>query len=724
MQVEDLLKLTRKSKLDELESAWSTVLREGEMDELHLLQVPRLLVQREQADLAETLLWYLVDSLQERGEMRRALRVARRGGGILRNSDALRDVLADLYTEVYGGERDVRGLVDAVLRDPSVDLDQAVKRMDHLLSFQPGQYVMDPQRGAVGRVGEIDADKGRLAVDFGHGEKGYGPALAGRLEPVESDDFRALGVFERDRVAAMAKEDPEELVRIVLSTLDRRMELRRLRLYLEPVVGSWQKWWSRARETLKRSSVIGMTPGNKPSLFLRSKPLSHGERLVQKVRSASTPMAKLTAALGLLKEMDAAESPDMGAVTGALDEVCALARTSGGQRPTMTFAALAVADVFVRTFDDVELPGDLPDPPVAALLAAPESLPKSITVDDLLLCTLDYLRRQAPEGWVAAFAAVMPLSGRAVCDMAARRLAAAGAQDALSAVCQEIISRPDRETGALVWLWRRVASMAGAEDLGVDPAAVVLEVLSELAALVRKQGMAEEGRRQRIAELRTSLFLRDGAPLSQALEGASSEKIRAIKAVGENNPALTDRMLVDLMNALQAAAPKLFQRYVPPWEQDVTYATPEGIEKRRAELEYIANVRLPEVMREIGQAAGFGDLSENAEYSAALEERGRLAARAGRMQDELANAKLITRELAEVDHVTIGSRVRARNLSSGEEETLTFLGPWDAQPEQGVYAYNAPLGLVFMGKSVGDTVVLQMGAEERSWEVLEISPAL
>jgi transcription elongation factor GreA len=175
---------------------------------------------------------------------------------------------------------------------------------------------------------------------------------------------------------------------------------------------------------------------------------------------------------------------------------------------------------------------------------------------------------------------------------------------------------------------------------------------------------------------------------------------------------------------LRANQPSLFVKKVDPWEEDVVYTTEAGLEQRRAELEQLVHVRLPEVMREIGQAAQFGDISENAEYSAAVEERGRLAARAGRMQEELAEARPITRELATADHVTVGSRVRVRNLISGEEQTFTFLGPWDADPDRGIMAYNAPLGLAFMGKGIGDEVGYRAGTEERRWEVLAVEPGV
>ena len=128
--------------------------------------------------------------------------------------------------------------------------------------------------------------------------------------------------------------------------------------------------------------------------------------------------------------------------------------------------------------------------------------------------------------------------------------------------------------------------------------------------------------------------------------------------------------------------------------------------------------------REIGQAAGFGDISDNAEYRSAVAERARLAERAGRIQEELSEARIITHERASAEHVTIGSRVVVRNLVTGQEETFTFLGPWDAAPEEGVIAYNAPLGLAFMGKVVGDEAELRIGLDERRWEIVQIEPAL
>jgi len=725
MPVDDMLKLARKGKLEELESAWMAAIAAPDANPRDLLDVPRALADRDKTDAAESLLWYWIDMLQEQGKVRAALDVARAGGGMLPGSEMLRDQLADLYEAAQDGGHAVRGLVKSILRQGQMPLDHAVACIDCVLALHPGQYVLDPHDGSVGRVGEVDPAAGTLTVDFGEGQKAYAPGLTDRLKPVETDDFRALCVFERERLEKLATEDPEELVRLLLTALDPRMPLRRIRLYLEPLVGSWSRWWSRAKGVLRRSAEIGMTEGSKPSLFLRSKPLTHGERLLRKVRSASSPVDKLEAALLVLAEMGRAGGEgDADALQAVADEVTAVARQNEGVSPPLVLAARAVIDELVERFPDVETPSDLAEPPVAQALEDPEAVPAAIAHDRVALYALKCVRARAPQAWPDFYAAVMPVCRRQACDEVARSLREAGAHDGLTAACQEILGRSDANPGALAWLWREVAG-GRADDLGeVDPAAVVLDILSTLGAIVRASGLDEDVRKQQIAELRTSLFLRNGEPLRRAVEGATRVQVAALKAQSDNHPALTSHMLADMVRILRRVRPELFERKVHPWEEETVYATAEGIEKRRAELEHLTHVRLPEVIREIGQAASFGDLSENAEYSAAIQERARLAERAAQMQQEIAGARLITPEIAGANHVTVGSRVTARSLDTQDVESMAFLGPWDARPEDGVYAYNAPLGLAFMGKRAGDMVTLQLEASERRWEILEITPAV
>jgi len=724
MQTDELIKLAKKGKLEALESAWMSVVGDGDAPVGELLAVPELLAERGQAEAAESLLWFLVDSLRESGRTAEAQQAARAGGRILPRSDVFRELLKQLYRDSHGERNDISDLIRITLDDGGMPLDEATAALDALLTLRPGDYVLDRRDGKVGRVVGPDPGRGGLVVELQEGQKLYGGSMVARLEPAPEDDFRAMLAFDRERLKRLASQNPEELVRIALVALGPRAELRRLRLYLEPVVGQWARWWSRAREALKRSAQIGMTEGRSPSLFLRRKPVSHADRLLKRFSTAQGPVARLAVALELARDAEAHEGLDEDAVRRLAGEVQEIARESAEASAPVAVAAAAVAEELDRAFADLAMPAR-PEAPVQRALGDPDGFAAALGEGAVFESALEFIQRNAPEVWADFFAELMPLVGREGCQAVAVRLAAAGAKGALAEAAREILARPDAHPGALGWLWR--ACTGGFADVlrpAVDPPGVALQALSTLAGLVRAPDLTDERRKELIAELRGSLFARGGASLREAFEAASTEQVAAARALAERNPALTPLMRDELLGLLREREPALFEKALAPWEEGVIYTTQAGIERRRAELEEIVNVRLPAVMREIGAAAGFGDVSDNAEYRAALEERSRLAERAARIQAGLAQTRLITHELACADHVTVGSRVRARNLESGEVESLTFLGPWDARPEEGIYAYNAPLGLAFMGKKPGEQVELRVGSQERRWEILQVEPAV
>jgi transcription elongation factor GreA len=80
--------------------------------------------------------------------------------------------------------------------------------------------------------------------------------------------------------------------------------------------------------------------------------------------------------------------------------------------------------------------------------------------------------------------------------------------------------------------------------------------------------------------------------------------------------------------------------------------------------------------------------------------------------------------MADSDFVNIGTRVTAREVGTEHEHTFVFLGPWDADSDQNILNYKAPLALAFMGKKVGETVTFGEDEDLRQWEVLSIEPAI
>src|SRR3989440_4463394 len=96
--------------------------------------------------------------------------------------------------------------------------------------------------------------------------------------------------------------------------------------------------------------------------------------------------------------------------------------------------------------------------------------------------------------------------------------------------------------------------------------------------------------------------------------------------------------------------------------------TREGYEKLKADLDRMQGHEMIEVTKRIATAREMGDLSENAEYHAAREDQGMLQARVDALKDKLARAHIVDRSSLPDDTVVFGTRVRIKDLDSGEEE--------------------------------------------------------
>lgn len=133
---------------------------------------------------------------------------------------------------------------------------------------------------------------------------------------------------------------------------------------------------------------------------------------------------------------------------------------------------------------------------------------------------------------------------------------------------------------------------------------------------------------------------------------------------------------------------------------DTFFVTPESLEAKRSELEQILKIDIPENTKGIALAAAEGDLSENFEYKARRDKQQLLSARAGKLQEDLVNARVLDPATIDLTEVRPGCKVTVKGESG--PRVLTLLGPWDSRPEDGIYSYLSDLGKALLGKVVGE----------------------
>ncbi|HEU4614847.1 MAG TPA: transcription elongation factor GreA [Kofleriaceae bacterium] len=148
--------------------------------------------------------------------------------------------------------------------------------------------------------------------------------------------------------------------------------------------------------------------------------------------------------------------------------------------------------------------------------------------------------------------------------------------------------------------------------------------------------------------------------------------------------------------------------------------TPSGYASMKAQLQKLKNVDRPANSRAIEIARGHGDLSENADYSAAKEEQGLIEAKIRELEAKIAMAEVIDPTKLSGTRVKFGATVTIEDTESGESQTYTIVGEHEADIKKGRISIGAPVARALIGKELGDTVTVNNPKGKREYEVTNV----
>jgi transcription elongation factor GreA len=149
----------------------------------------------------------------------------------------------------------------------------------------------------------------------------------------------------------------------------------------------------------------------------------------------------------------------------------------------------------------------------------------------------------------------------------------------------------------------------------------------------------------------------------------------------------------------------------------------EGYEKLKAQLDKMKNEDMPRIAEQIAQARGYGDLSENAEFDAAVEAQGMLQARINDLQNKLGSAYLVDKSNLSTDRAAYGLKVRVVDLDINEEEDFILVGPGEEDYDQNKILITSPIGQGLVGKQLGEQCEVQIPRGVLRLKIVEISVA-
>lgn len=149
--------------------------------------------------------------------------------------------------------------------------------------------------------------------------------------------------------------------------------------------------------------------------------------------------------------------------------------------------------------------------------------------------------------------------------------------------------------------------------------------------------------------------------------------------------------------------------------------TPQGLQKLEDELDHLKVVKRKEIAARIKEALAFGDISENSEYDEAKNEQAHIEERIAKIENMLRNARLIDENEISLDVVSIGTKVKVKDLEYNDEIEYSIVGSAEADPYDAKISNESPVGRALLGKKIGDIVQVQVPDGFTEYEILEIN---
>ncbi|MDY4139702.1 MAG: transcription elongation factor GreA [Eubacteriales bacterium] len=155
-------------------------------------------------------------------------------------------------------------------------------------------------------------------------------------------------------------------------------------------------------------------------------------------------------------------------------------------------------------------------------------------------------------------------------------------------------------------------------------------------------------------------------------------------------------------------------------EEKRNIMTEEGMRKLQEQLDYLIGTRRNEIAHQIEVARGFGDLSENAEYTEAKNDQAKLEEEITRLQKAINTAIVVADSEITTDKVSVGTTVTIQDMDEGDTFTYAIVGAEEADPYEDKISNESPVGAGLLGAGIGEVREIEIPMGTVHYKVVDI----
>jgi transcription elongation factor GreA-like protein/transcription elongation GreA/GreB family factor len=579
-----------------------------------------------------------------------------------------------------------------------------IRNYELLSHMKKGNFVFHTAGWGTGEIIEVSLVREELSLEF---EYVIGPQhftfdkAFKTLIPLQPDHFYARRFGNPDQLEKEAKENPGEIIRLLLRDLGPKTaaEIKDELSDLVIPAADWNRWWQAARAKIKKDTKIESPKDLKEPFRLREEELPHEMALHKSLESKPGVNATIQMVYTFLRDFPETlkNFEFKTSLEARLKDVLEHEILTDGQRLQILF--------FQEDLDILKSEEEM-----NALIERIPNISEVIRNIEVLAFQKRAMQvvRKVRKDWKEIFLDLLfSIEANLLRDYILHELDEPETLNDLKVKLNSLLIHPLSYPDVFVWYFQKIL------DKKHKPPFSDAEGQNRFfeGLLILLDHLEQKPQQRDLAKKIIGLLTADRYKIVRdVMQQSSADEIKEYLLLATKCQSLTDHDIKILHSLAEVVHPTLArlrkEKASAVSEENIIWTTQEGYQKTQQRVQEIATVETVHNAREIEAARALGDLRENAEFKAALERRDRLQTELKFLSDQLARARILTPADINADEVGVGSVVHCRD-SKGESLRFALLGPWDADPEKHILSFQSKLAQAMNGRTIGEKFEFQ-----------------
>ena len=599
---------------------------------------------------------------------------------------------------------------------------EAIADFEKHIAFDAKNFVFHRSWG-VGVIRKVEGEK--ITINFGKKNGVHDMTLkmaVNALQPLAKDHIWVLKATKnKDELVKMVKDDKLGTLKCIIKSFDNCCDFKRIKAELVPAILSpseWTGWSTSARKLLDSDSTFGVSPDDISMYTVRDRAISQEEKLSNEFKAQKNFFSKIDILMkfaetdtesDLFCDMFAYFTNYLKSTSSVTEQTLAsylVVRRIVQQYPHLNPGI--DLNIFAQMYGDIDNPSEI-------YLALKDTKNTSLR-KDFLSCI-----KMLPD-WADIYIQLFPTVLQQ--DMLTT-LISSGNVDKVKKLAVNAFDKYRDYREAAVYFFKECRDEDWFKETGIsfEKQMIVLIHIMDLSYREIANHCDTTENRKIIRQIQVLLF-KDDTLLKYILEH-NEDTITKLYTLVDDIHDLDPTIKMNMRNRILEKHPDF--KFHGTEEKAVTpkglIVTSKMYDIKKAQLDQILKVEIPQNSKEIGDALALGDLRENAEYKAAKEKQHQLNVTAARLTDEIGRAQIFDPTTVTTARVSFGTTVTMLNLIDNKTEEYTILGPWESDPDNNIISYMSPLGNAILNSKTGDKLDFEINEIKRSYEVKAINIA-